>query len=360
MNDNKAYTEILYILNTINYPEISAEILIKKINHAVKTDNMLFQKLQKIRTEKYGEQTEVNVSYSTRPAKAILVAGTNLQELKKVLDATEGTDIDVYTHGEMILAYTYPKFREYPQLKGQFGKGVESCLLDFATFPGAILIAKHSLENIEYLYRGRLFTTDSFVPQGVIQIKNDDYSQLINSALSAKGFKRGREKESVKTGCSDKELKTKINKLIKNIDNYKDIIILGTEINTHEQKKYYEMLTKHINKETALITLSDSLEYRGIIHINSAPDFNMIYRIWDLIKDTATACGIKVSLFLAKCDKHTISNIINIKHSGVNNVFLSRCTPVMLNPTLTETLKTLYLINPTSEASEDLKIIYND
>ena len=89
---------------------------------------------------------------STRPNKAILVAGTNIQELKNVLDATKDKNIDVYTHGEMIVAYTYPKFGEYENLVGQFGKGIENCLLDFATFPGAILIARHSLENIEYLY----------------------------------------------------------------------------------------------------------------------------------------------------------------------------------------------------------------
>ena len=169
-DDDCAYSEILYLLNTINYPEISKHILLKKINKAVETDSLLTEKLFKKKVENYGYPTEAEVSYSTVPNKVILVAGTNLQELKKVLDVTEGRGIDVYTHGEMISAYIYPKFREYKHLKGQFGKGVESCLLDFATFPGAILIAKHALENIEYLYRGRLFTTDSFVPQGVIQI----------------------------------------------------------------------------------------------------------------------------------------------------------------------------------------------
>ena len=153
-DDNCAYTEILYLLNTINFPELSKRILTKKINLAVKIDYGLIKKLYEIKQEKYGEQTEGNVPYTTYKGKAILVAGTNLQELKHVLDATKNSDISVYTHGDMISAYTYPLFRNYPNLKGQFGKGIESCLLDFATFPGAILIAKHSLENIEYLYRG--------------------------------------------------------------------------------------------------------------------------------------------------------------------------------------------------------------
>ena len=354
LEDNGAYTEILYLLNTINYPEISVKTLIKKINKAVEADYSLLERLNKTKTERYGEPTEATVSYSTTPSKAILVAGTNLQELKKVLDVTEGLDIDVYTHGEMILAYTYPKFREYKHLKGQFGKGVEACLLDFATFPGAILIARHALENIEYLYRGRLFTTDSFVPQGVIQIKNNDYTSLINSALSARGFKKGKERESIKLGCGSEELKTKINKLINNIDKYKKIIILGTEAYTQEQKNYYESLIKYSDEDTAIISLFNVPDCKRVINLNSAPDFYMIYKTWALLKDIIKLCDVKVGLFIAKCDKHTISNILNIKQLGIDNIFLSRCTPVMLNPSLTQTLKEVYNIYPTTTAVNDL------
>lgn len=353
--DKYGYSEILYLLNTINFPELSKRTLLKKINIAVKIDYNLNQRLYQEKTKHFGEQTEANVSYTTTSGKAILVAGTNLQELKNVLDATKDTEIDVYTHGEMILAYTYPKFREYPKLKGQFGKGIEHCLLDFATFPGAILIAKHSLENIEYLYRGRLFTTDNFVPQGVIQIKNNNYTPLINSATSARGFKKGKVMPSVSLGCSQEELKEKINILKNNLENYKKIFIFGTEVLTTEQQNYYEKLIKLIPKDYAVISLSSFYDRKNFININTAPDFYIIYRIWELIKKDVKEKGITVSLFLAKCDKHTISNIINLKNQGIDNIFLSKCTPVMLNPTLTQTLNKLYEIKPTTTPAEDVR-----
>ena len=355
-DDDCAYSEILYLLNTINYPEISKHILLKKINKAVETDSLLTEKLFKKKVENYGYPTEAEVSYSTVPNKVILVAGTNLQELKKVLDVTEGRGIDVYTHGEMISAYIYPKFREYKHLKGQFGKGVESCLLDFATFPGAILIAKHALENIEYLYRGRLFTTDSFVPQGVIQIKNSDYSQLINSAISAKGFKHGKMRETIKIGCNKSDLEREISKLADNIDNYKNIIILGTEAYTNEQREYYKTIINNVDKDTVIISLARGYEAKNLININ-AVDFSMIYRLRKMLDNIIKGNNIKLTLFLAKCDKHTISNVINLKRLGVENIFLSRCTPIMLNPALTNTLKELYGINPTANPIDDLKKI---
>jgi len=344
----------------LNYTDLSVRIILKKINKAVEIDYCLYQKLHKIRTEKYGEQTEAEVSYSTRPNKAILVAGTNIQELKNVLESVKDKNIDVYTHGEMITAYTYPVFREYPHLRGQFGKGIEHCLLDFATFPGAILIAKHSLENIEYLYRGRLFTTDNFVPQGVIKIQNNDYTPLIESALSAKGFKHGKTRESVIIGCNNSDFDEKMNYLTVKMSLFNNIIIIGTEEPTIEQRQYFDNLLKFAGDKTAVISLSENHNVKNFINIKSAPDFYMIYRIFNRIKSAAEENGVCINLFLSKCNKHTVSNILNLRRMGLENIYLSKCTPIMLNPALTKTLNDIYGIKPTTSAPEDAKMLCNE
>ncbi len=69
----------------------------------------------------------------------------------------------------------------------------------FCNLPGAIILTKHSLHNIENLYRGLLFTTDYTCPKGVIQIKDNDFSKVIEAAENAKGFKTGKQCESVKS-----------------------------------------------------------------------------------------------------------------------------------------------------------------
>lgn len=357
LNDERAYSEILYLLNTLNYPNSSVHVFKKKISKAIEIDFCLTKRLYRIKNERFGAQIEGEVSYSTRPNKCILVAGTNIQELKNVLDFTKDKAIDVYTHGEMIEVYTYPKFQEYSHLRGQFGKGIEYCLLDFATFPGSILIAKHSLDTIEYLYRGRLFTTDNFVPQGVVRIKNNDFIPLVNSALSARGFRKGQSHPSVKLGCSEEFLSEKIDELIFNMEKYKNIIILPTEMNTVAQKKYFESLLTQINKETFIISLSEIKHRNDSIVINAAPDFYMLYRILEKIQTPANRYGIGISVFISKCDKHTISNILNLKKLGVKNVFLSKCTPIMLNPILTQTLEKEFDIKPTTSASDDIKLL---
>ena len=141
----------------------------------------------------------------------------NIMELENILEGLKDTDIDVYTHDEMMLAYTFPKFSEYKNLKGQYGCGVENCLLDFATFPGPIILTKNSLHNIENFYRGRLFTTDYTFPKGVIKIDNNNFSEVIKSAKDAKGFKTGKICESVSVGYDIKKITQKVLKTIKKI-----------------------------------------------------------------------------------------------------------------------------------------------
>ena len=148
---------IIDLLNFIDINEKNIKILSDKIYNAAKFNIKLMNKLHLAQETRYGQQQEVQVSYSTRPNKAVLVVGSNIRELETVLETFKKHNIDIYTHDDMMLAHTFPKFSEYENLKGQFGFGLENCLLDFATFPGPIILTKHSLNNIENFYRGRLF-----------------------------------------------------------------------------------------------------------------------------------------------------------------------------------------------------------
>ena len=112
---------------------------------------------------------------------------------------------------------------------------------------------------------------------------------------------------------------------------------------------------KHISDKTLVISLSEKHKVKNFVHINFVSNFYMIYEIYKRIKDVAKTNNVKISLFLSKCNKHTISNILNLKRLGLENIYLSKCTPIMLNPTLTNTLKTVYGICPTTTPKQDAK-----
>ena len=351
-----AYYSMLQVLSTMNYKKSSIESLKKIVQRFTLINYKLTQILHNTEIKTYGKQEPVEVSFSTRPGKAILVSGSNLKELEDVLKATKGSDLDVYTHGSMIMGHTYPKLKAYNQLKGQFGLGVENCLLDFATFPGSILMTKNSLQNIEYLYRGRLFTTDVNAPKGVIQIMQNDFKPLIKSAFEAKGFAKGQSRDSLQIGYKEEIIKNKVNEIITKINSrdIKHLFIVGILNHTSLQKKYFTRMLKTLPKNTHAITLSTYTPSTNTFQINSSYDFMLMYEILEDLNLKMPEKSFDITVFLTKCDKYAISNMLNLKELGVKNIMLGHCSPISINPMIIEAFKDLYDIKIISNPKDDL------
>lgn len=253
-NANDEIISVMEGFNLLNNPNKTKEELKNFIYTISLKDFELMKKLRNILEKTYGEQREENVSFSTTKGKAVLVVGSNLKELEKILDKTKEENIDVYTHDNMILAHTFPKFKEYKNLKGQFGQGMENCLLDFSTFPGPVILTGQSLFNIENLYRGRLFTTGLAYSKGVVQIKNNDFSEVIKTAKTTKGFKTGKTCDSEKIGFSyintieliKSKLETK---------KYSQILVIGIQGYSKEDIEYFKNLINHIPDSFLTISL---------------------------------------------------------------------------------------------------------
>ncbi len=348
--DNESFTMILKLFDEINSEEKNIDSLKKLIYQAAKIDNNLMMNLRTVQEERYGIQGISDVSYSTTPSKAALVVGSNIRELETVLEALKKTDIDVYTHDDMMVAHTFPKFSEYKNLKGQYGQGLENCLLDFATFPGPIILTKHSLHNIENLYRGRLFTTDYTTPKGVIKIEGDDFSGVIESADNAKGFKTGKQCETVTIGYNYSDT---VKKIKEKLSGYKRIFMIGLERYSLEQKAYFEKLIKLSDNDTLIISFSYNIEKENVIHINTCFDSFGLIKVYNEIKDS----GLPITVFVPKCDRNTISQMIYLTENKNTRVFVGKCTPIILNPSLISTLKQIFEINGITTAKKDLEII---
>lgn len=351
-----AFSKILNLLSKINLEEKDIEVLKSEINEAAKLDVELMKQIRAAQEERYGKQRQSEVSYSTIPNKAVLVVGSNIRELESVLEALLDENIDVYTHDDMMLAHTFPNFSTYPKLKGQFGQGIENCLLDFATFPGPIILTKHSLHNIENFYRGRLFTTDYMTsPKGIIKIENNDFSKVIEAANNSKGFKRGKQCESVEIGFDYEELMFNIKNRIKD-RNYERIFIIGLDGYSLEQYAYFEKLIKLVPKNVLILSFSYKFENDNLIHINTCFDNYSWIRVFDEIEKSE----LPINVFVPKCDRNTISQIVYLSCKEKVQVHLGKCTPILLNPSLMNTLQSLFSIWNITSSKKDLEQIFAD
>lgn len=353
ISDPKGYLMILKLLNTLNDELHDINVLKNIIKEAANINNVLMKLIRDTQVQMYGIQTETEVSYSTVPAKAILVVGSNIKELQDILEAVKDKNIDVYTHDEMMLAHTFPFFKKYKNLKGQYGHGIENCLLDFATFPGPIILTKHSLYNVEHLYRGRLFTTDFAYSKGVIPIKNKDFSAVIASAENAKGFKTGKQCESVSIGFDyDKSLNDIKSKLANK--NYSGIFVISTCGFTLEEQSYFSKLLKQTPSNILIVSFSFCTEKINIMCLNACFDsFAPAYFAEQISEFT----NIPITVFFPKCHLHTMSRMIYLSQKNNLRIFVGKCTPIILNPNLITTLNKEFNIQGLSTIKKDLENI---
>ena len=350
------YLEILNLLNMLNSNNKKIDSLTEYLIKITDINNNLMNCLYREQVKRYGEQQEQLVSYSTTPSKTVLVAGSNLRELEIILEAFKDTEIDIYTHDEMIVAHTFPAFSEYKNLKGQYGQGLENCLLDFATFPGPIILTKNSLHNVDNLYRGRLYTTDCSYSKGVTPIVDYDYTDVIISAQEAKGFKKGKSCESEIVGFNYNSLIANISKTLSE-KSYSNIFVVGLNGYTQEQQEYYRDIIKKSPDDVLIISLDCCKQKDNVICINSNFDrFAFLKLIQELVKLT----NIPISLFCLKCNRHTISQIIYLKKKTNINIFVGNCAPIEINPSLIQTLEEKFNIWQISNFSNDLERIYNN
>ena len=115
--------------------------------------------LDKANTETYGnpEPTAVNIGVRDKPG--ILISGHGLRDLEMLLEQTKGKGIDIYTHGEMLPANSYPAFKKYDNFAGNYGNAWWKQNEEFEKFNGPILLTTNCIIPPRESYKNRIYTT---------------------------------------------------------------------------------------------------------------------------------------------------------------------------------------------------------
>lgn len=353
------YHEVLATLDILNHGKIQNSKIKEQINKFANLDHRLQLEISSLLLSDFGEISKVKVSHSSRKGKAILVSGNNFFDLLKVLEETRGKDIDVYTHSNLLITHALKKFNDFENLRGHYGDTTESGILDFATFPGSILLTKNSRNNTEYLYRGRLFSNDYIVPEGVVKIKNEKFEPLIEAAQNAKGFSKGKTKEDTALGYNEAEINEQIDNIIKKLENNEitNLYIIGMNAYSEVQKAYFKEFFAKMNKNEFAISFSYESKNENVLTINVGNYAPLATSIIHKIFEKYPINNEKIVFFFTTCDVMSISNIVMLKNFEAKNIYMATCPPTLVNPSVFDTLKREYNINETTEPMEDLRKI---
>ncbi len=354
---DNAYNAILVLLNTMNTIDIDFYDAKSTIEKCTSAYYDIVKALCFAQEEAHGERKSVYIQFAPRNGKAILVSGIDMTHLEAVLEATKDRGVDVYTHGiTMLMAHTLSKFRTYPHLVGHFGKGADNSLFDFAAFPGAILATKYLFQKVEYLYRGRIFTTDSFASSGIIKIKDNNYEPLIQAALESKGFTKKQQEMIIRVGFRQKEMEEKVQDVIGKMERneIKRLYIIGLLNYASDYKEYFEKFLELMPADCYALSLAYDKNEENILHVDSFYDYLFIYKVLEKINEKRSLNQLKISIFITKCDQYTIANIINFVNMGIKSIYLCKCLPSLINPAMVTTMRKTFNLNEFSTPEEDL------
>lgn len=136
--------------------------------------------------ETFGKPSPTTVKEGTQAGPGILITGHDMVDLCDLLKQLEGTNIKVYTHGEMLPAHMYPKLRNHPNLAGHYGGAWQKQKSEWAAFPGPVLATTNCIMPPAATYAGRLFSTrvTAAASSGARRIKDNNFSELIACAKS--------------------------------------------------------------------------------------------------------------------------------------------------------------------------------
>jgi hydroxylamine reductase len=136
----------------------------------------------------FGAPEPTQVKVTATEGKCILVSGHDLLDLEALLKQTEGTGVNVYTHGEMLPAHSYPGLKKFSHLVGNFGTAWQNQKFEFSLFPGPVVVTTNCIIEPRRNYKNRIYSINEVGVPGVKHIKDRDFSEVIEQAQSCKGF----------------------------------------------------------------------------------------------------------------------------------------------------------------------------
>ena len=324
-------------------------------------------------TERYGNPTPTKVPLGHKKGKAILVSGHDLIDLEEILKQTQGTDINVYTHGEMLPTHGYPELKKYPNFYGHFGTAWQNQQREFTQFPGAIVMTTNCIQKPVESYRGNIFTVGPVGFPSVTHISGHDFTPVIKKALEMPGFSEDKNDKSVTVGFGRNAVLSVADKIVDSVMNghiNAFFLVAGCD-GAKPGRNYYTEFVEKAPKDSIILTLACG-KFR--FFDKDLGDIDGIPRLLDIgqCNDTYSAvkiaeafseifkCGInELPLFfiLSWYEQKAIAILLSLFYLGVKNIHLGPSLPAFITPGILKVLVEKFNIMPIKTPEEDIKAI---
>lgn len=332
--------------------------------------------LDSANTSAYGnpEISEVNIGVRNNPA--ILISGHDLKDMEMLLEQTQNTGVDVYTHSEMLPANYYPAFKKYDNFVGNYGNAWWLQDKEFESFNGPILMTTNCIIPPKDSYKDRVFTTGVAAYPGMKHIAADenghkDFSEIIELAKKCESPKEI-EHGKIVGGFAHNQvlaLADKVVEAVKNGDIQQFVVMAGCD-GRQKGRNYYEDFAKALPEDTIILT-AGCAKYRynklnlgdinGIPRVLDAGQCNDSYSLVVIAQALQKAFGLDdindlpISYNIAWYEQKAVIVLLALLSLGVKNIHLGPTLPAFLSPNVANVLVENFGIAPIGEVDEDME-----
>jgi len=389
-----AYTDHAYVLEHYNETLLAflQEALLATTDEKASVDDLVglvlkcgemgvqaMALLDQANTSTYGNPEPTQVNIGVRAGPAILISGHDLRDMDELLQQTEGTGVNVYTHGEMLPANAYPAFKKYPHFVGNYGGSWWHQQTEFEKFGGAILMTTNCIIKPRKSYQDRIFTTGMTGWPGVRHIPDridggqKDFGPVIATALKS-GSPQELEHGTIPIGFAHGAVLSVADKVVEAVKSgaIKRFVVMAGCDGRHKTRQYYTEMAESLPHDTVILT-AGCAKYRynkldlgdigGIPRILDAGQCNDSYSLIVITQKLAEAFSLddindlSISYDIGWYEQKAVIVLLALLSLGVKNIRLGPTLPAFISPNVLKVLVENFDIKPITTVEQDLAAI---
>ena len=357
---------------------LSADQLVQMVLECGKNGVDAMALLDKANTDTYGNPEITKVEIGVRKNPGILVSGHDLRDLYELLEQTEGTGVDVYTHSEMLPAHYYPAFKKYKHFAGNYGNSWWRQVYEFQHFNGAMLFTTNCIvpPHPDANYKDRVYTTGSTGFPGFKHIERKpgqpkDFSEIIEHAKRCPA-PEAIESGSIIGGFAHNQVFALADKIVEAVKSgaiRKFFVMAGCD-GRMKSREYYTEFARKLPKDTVILT-AGCAKYRynklplgdinGIPRVLDAGQCNDSYSLAVIALKLKEIFGVKdinelpIVYNIAWYEQKAVIVLLALLYLGVKNIHLGPTLPGFLSPNVAKVLVEKFGIAGITTVDDDLR-----
>lgn len=363
------------------------------IQLAMKTGTMaleIMQKLDEANTTVYGNPSPHAVPMTLKAGPFIIVSGHDFHDLEMLLAQSQGTGVNIYTHGEMLPGHGYEGLKKYPHLVGNFGGAWQEQQKQFDNIPGCILMTTNCLMKPRNSYKDRIYSTNVVGWDGVKYIPRKEngeknFSEIIQQALTLGGYDTDRDVrptepsdcpeyqqvDELLTGFAHEATLSHAGEIVQAVKDgqIRHFFLIGGCDGARPGRNYFTKFAQLVPEDCVILTLAcgkyrfNKLDFGTVaglprlLDVGQCNDAYSAVRIATALADAfdTDVNSLPLSMILSWYEQKAVAVLLALLSLGIKNIYLGPILPAFLSPNVVQYLVDTFQLHLISNAEDDIK-----